>query len=311
MSAKLQIRTTRWAFDLSTWSPTLTQLTQAVAAVQTEEQARLIKFYFINDFLSSLVGRLLMRKYVSQCTHLPYHEVKFARDVRGKPYWVQNYEDGQQQQASQSQQLLSFNVSHQGSLVILTGMQKLSPSDTSNDDAAAAATDEFGIGCDVMKIEYSGGKDLKEFFRLMHRKFADSEWRFITQPHFNQQQQLKAFMRHWCLKEAYVKELGVGITIDLQKIAFSVDTSNELLVESSPLIGTTLKCNDVPMYNWYFEEHMLHPKYCAAIAFRNHKPETKETFTFQKIEDLLRPSEHADNADIVEYCRKVLKKPIK
>lgn len=297
--AKLQIlhTTTRWAFDLRTWSPTLTQLAQAVAAVQAEERARLIKFYFINDFLSSLVGRLLMRKYVSQCTQLPYHEVKFARDARGKPYWVKGVED----HVDEPLQQLSFNVSHQGNYVILAGVQSI----------GTAGNKDVGIGCDVMKLEYSGGKDLKEFFRIMHRKFSDSEWRHITQPCFNQQQQLKAFMRHWCLKEAYVKELGVGITVDLQKIAFSVDTSRELTSETPPLTGTTLQCNDEPMYNWHFEEHMLHPKYCAAIAFRNYKPETVENFTILKIEELLRPCDEAEHVEIIDYCRDVLKKQIK
>uniref|UniRef100_A0A1I8PEE2 L-aminoadipate-semialdehyde dehydrogenase-phosphopantetheinyl transferase n=1 Tax=Stomoxys calcitrans TaxID=35570 RepID=A0A1I8PEE2_STOCA len=290
MSTKLQ--TTRWAFDLSTWSPNVAQLAQAIAAVQTEERLRLIKFYFINDFLASLVGRLLMRKYVSQCGQLPYHEVKFSRDARGKPYWL-THADGQQ--TSEHRQL-SFNVSHQGSFVILAGVH------------GVGHEEDIGIGCDVMKLEYSGGKDLKEFFRIMHRKFADSEWRYITRSNFNHQQQLKAFMRHWCLKEAYVKELGVGITVDLQKIAFSVDNDNELDVDSSPLQGTTLKCNDVSMNNWYFEEHMLHPKYCAAIAFRNYKPEIAEKFVFLKVEDILEPSELADNSEIIEYCREVLRK---
>ncbi|XP_075164294.1 L-aminoadipate-semialdehyde dehydrogenase-phosphopantetheinyl transferase [Haematobia irritans] len=289
MSAKLQ--TTRWAFDLNTWSPNVAQLALAIAAIQTEERSRLIKFYFINDFLSSLVGRLLMRKYVSQCTQLPYHEIKFARDARGKPYWLNHIDESQREYRQQ----LQFNVSHQGNFVILAGVH-------------SAKYEDVGIGCDVMKLEYSGGKDLKEFFRIMHRKFADSEWRYITQPNFNQQQQLKAFMRHWCLKEAYVKELGVGINVDLQKIEFSVDDTRELGIETPTLGGATLKCNDIPMHNWNFEEHMLHPKYCAAIAFRNYQPEFEEKFKFLDIDDLLRPSELADSSEIIEYCRTALRK---
>lgn len=294
MTSKLQ--TTRWAFDLSTWSPTLTQLGQAVAAVQPEERERLIKFHFINDFLSSLMGRLLMRKYVSDCSGLDYHEVKLARDARGKPYWVTASKD------DKTQSQLSFNVSHQGSYVILAGVHNVCHDTT---------TIDVGIGCDVMKLEYAGGKDLQEFFRLMHRKFADTEWRYIAQSSFNRQDQLKAFMRHWCLKEAYVKELGVGITIDLEKIAFTVDTSNDLTAETSPLRGTRLQCNGVPMHNWHFEEHMLHPKYCAAIACRNYKPEKVEKFTFLKIDELLKPSSQAENAEIMEYCRNAMRKQSK
>lgn len=294
----IKLPTTRWAFDLSTWSPTLTQLTQAVAVIQPEERARLIKFHFINDFLSSLVGRLLMRKYVSQCTQLPYEKVKFARDTRGKPYWLR--EDNEDNTNGTQ---LSFNVSHQGNWVILAGVVN---------NSSSTNMEDFGIGCDVMKLEYSGGRDLKEFFRIMHRKFAETEWRYIVQPHFNQQQQLKAFMRHWCLKESYVKELGVGITVDLEKIAFTVNAKEDLTLDTQPLSGTTLKCNDLPMHQWYFEEHLLHPKYCAAIAFRNFKPETIEKFEFLNINDLLNESSLLEeNLEILEYCRNVLKKPIK
>lgn len=290
-----KLPTTRWAFDLSTWSsPSLNQLTQAVAAIQPEERSRLIKFYFINDLLSSLVGRLLMRKYVSETCNLSYADVKFARDSKGKPYWVKPLDSLN----SNTLPYLSFNVSHQGNYVILAGSSSLDFYD-------------FGIGCDVMKLEYSGGKDLKEFFRLMHRKFAQTEWNYITQPHYNQQQQLKAFMRHWCLKESYVKELGVGITVDLQKIAFTVDTTKDLNVETQPLCGTTLRCNDKPMGEWYFEEHMLESKYCAAIAFRNFKPDTIEKFKLLTINDLLKTSAMQEQKEIIDYCREVLKKPIK
>ncbi|XP_037825745.1 L-aminoadipate-semialdehyde dehydrogenase-phosphopantetheinyl transferase [Lucilia sericata] len=290
-----KLATTRWAFDLSTWSsPTLNQLTQAVAAIQPEERTRLMKFYFINDFLSSLVGRLLMRKYVSEMCNLPYEDIKFARDLRGKPYLLPN-------EGTKATPALSFNVSHQGNYVILAGVINTNQTDFN----------DFGIGCDVMKMEYSGGKDLKEFFRIMHRKFANSEWNYICQPHFNQQQQLKAFMRHWCLKESYVKELGVGITVDLQKIAFTVDSNKELNLETQPLCGTTLKCNDLPMTQWYFEEHLLHPKYCAAIAFRNFKPEKTDKFQLLTINELLHTSVQQNDQEIIDYCRTALSKPNK
>ncbi|XP_030385285.1 L-aminoadipate-semialdehyde dehydrogenase-phosphopantetheinyl transferase [Scaptodrosophila lebanonensis] len=287
---------TRWAFDLSTWTPTLPQLTQAVAAIQPEERTRLLKFHFIEDFLSSLIGRLLMRKYVSTCSGLPYQQVQFARDVRGKPYWVK----GKGQDQTSPAPPLSFNVSHQGSLVLLAGIT----TDNANSD--------FGIGTDVMKVEYGGGKPLSEFFRLMQSKFSAHEWSYIGRPQHNERAQLKAFMRHWCLKEAYVKELGVGITIDLEKISFAVDTTHPLEEAASPLCGTTLRFNDTPMTNWHFEEHLLSQKYCAAIAFRNCQPHEKAKFKILQFEDLIvRCEEAAEQPDVVAYCKEALQKPQK
>ncbi|XP_032590516.1 L-aminoadipate-semialdehyde dehydrogenase-phosphopantetheinyl transferase [Drosophila grimshawi] len=286
---------TRWAFDLSTWTPTLPQLTHAVAVIQPEERTRLMKFHFIDDFLSSLIGRLLMRKFVSTCSGQPYHKVQFTRDTRGKPHWVQQAQD----EAQKRNVALSFNVSHQGKMVILAGIRG------NKDDA------EFGIGADVMKIEHNGGKSLADFFRLMQTKFSPQEWSYIGRPQHNERAQLKAFMRHWCLKEAYVKELGVGITVDLQKISFSMDTTHPLEEAASPLCGTTLRCNGTPMTQWHFEEHLLSPKYCAAIAFRNCLPHEHARFEFLPFENLIERSAAAEQPDVVAYCKEALLKPQK
>jgi len=250
-----------------------------------------MKFHFIDDFLSSLIGRLLMRKYVSTCSGLPHHQVKFARDVRGKPYWVREDIDGPP---------LSFNVSHQGSLVLLAGI------------TGEGSDPDFGIGTDVMKIEYSGGKSLSDFFRLMKSKFSAQEWSYIGRAQHDEWEQVKAFMRHWCLKEAYVKELGVGISVDLGKISFSVDTTHPLNSEVSPLTGTSLRCHDQPMENWHFEEHLLlEEDYCAAIAFRNCLPQVHGRFQFLEVGELLVKSLESEREDVISYCQKALLKPYK
>ncbi|KRF99043.1 uncharacterized protein Dwil_GK27688 [Drosophila willistoni] len=303
---------TRWAFDLGKWTPTLAQLSKAVAVIQIEERQRLMKFHFIDDFLSSLIGRLLMRKYVSGCSHEDYQQVQFKRDARGKPYWLPkcNKGDGDDEGEGEGGSMLSFNVSHQGKLVVLAGIARSDPTCLGEEGG-----DEFGIGVDVMKISYDGGRPLKDFFRLMKSKFSTQEWSFIG-AQSSDRGQLKAFMRHWCLKEAYVKELGVGITIDLEKISFNVDASHTLEESSSPLQGTILHCDDTLMTNWRFEEHLLDEDYCAAIAFRNCLPVDQEKFTWLHFNDLIPPDGRGDaigsvNGDILEYCKQALLKPYK
>jgi hypothetical protein len=51
-----------------------------------------------------------------------------------------------------------FNVSHQGDLAVLAGVTGCLPG--------------HSLGVDVMKFEYSGGKTLSEFFRIMTRNFS-------------------------------------------------------------------------------------------------------------------------------------------
>lgn len=288
----IKINCVRWAVDLSNCVPTLENLVVAVSSIQPEEKKRLMKFIFQNDFLSSLVGRLLMRKYFSETTSITYNQVLFDRDVKGKPLLLN----------SDQEHPISFNVSHQGYFVILAGVSCSEP-------IPSCEHMDFGVGCDVMKIEYSGGKSLSNFFDLMSRKFSADEWKYINRTQHSDMHKLKAFMRHWCLKESYVKELGVGITTDLQKISFSVNSKEEL--NSIPITSTTLRVNENPMKNWSFEEHILEKEYCAAIAFKNCKPQVG-CFKIMKFEDILyRMPTEPYPPDIYEYCKKVLEKPKK
>jgi 4'-phosphopantetheinyl transferase len=74
----------------------------------------------------------------------------------------------------------------------------------------------------------------REFFRLMRRQFTVDEWKQIENPTFDGadkmstisttlgDRQLAEFFRHWSLKESYVKAIGSGLNIDLQRLNFKV-----------------------------------------------------------------------------------------
>lgn len=256
----------RWAFDLAAWRPTLTDLLLASACVQIEEKERLGKFVFRNDFEASLIGRLLMRKFVSDTTGRQYNDIVFDRDESGRPRIV----DAQQHTTyRQSPFHLDFNVSHQGNYAVLAGYV------FDHNKSSAAATTSFmtkpsvpqpSIGVDVMKIEYNGGKPLHEFFRIMHRNFSTREWSYIMSKN-TELGQTEAFMRHWCLKESYVKNIGVGITIDLQTISFGIKTN--ALSAQQPISDTTLTVENKLAQNWIFQESLIDDSHCAAVALNN------------------------------------------
>nr|CAD7438043.1 unnamed protein product [Timema bartmani] len=172
------------------------------ARLNEEEKSRIGRFVFKKDAKASLTGRLLLRKYVCDTSGLPYSEINFDRDVNGRPRLV--CDDSKRELASS----LHFNVSHHGDYAVLAG-----------------EVGNVQLGIDVMKIEYTGGKSLSEFFRLMTRHFSMQEWNTIRGVHgTSESKQLVMFIRHWCLKESYVKALGVGITVDLRNISFKVKT---------------------------------------------------------------------------------------
>ncbi|XP_063702796.1 L-aminoadipate-semialdehyde dehydrogenase-phosphopantetheinyl transferase [Culicoides brevitarsis] len=276
MSSKDQIR---WAFNLKTFRPSLEDLLKATSCIQAEEKTRLAKFVFRDDFDASLIGRLLMRKFVHETTNTPYSSIKFERDSNGKPYFAQGNVD--------------FNVSHQGSYSVLAGI--------GNSDTKTA------IGVDVMKIEYTGGKSLDEFFRIMTRNFSSNEWEAIKNPS-EKREKVKNFMRHWCLKESYVKNIGVGITIDLQKISF---TTKEPLNAEKVITSTCLDVNNIPETNFLFEESLLDDDHIVAVALKHPKsPNVPQKFQILTFNELMEHSSPLLEHDI-DYCKAILAKEYK
>lgn len=290
----------RWAFDLGAWRPTLKDILLASTCIQIEEKERLGKFVFRDDFNASLIGRLLMRKFVSDTTGRQYNDIVFDRDEKGRPRYVVD--------AHKHPFQIDFNVSHQGNYAVLAGYVF----DHNKSSTAAGMTKSIApksIGVDVMKIEYTGGKPLNEFFRIMHRNFSTREWSYILSKNTDLGQ-TEAFMRHWCLKESYVKNIGVGITIDLQTISFAINTNT--LSAQHPISDTTLTIHNEPAENWIFEESHLGDNHCVAVALHNFPKDLTATIPFQLIDfkELVRNSVPLLEQDL-DYCSMIVNKEYK
>lgn len=281
----------RWAFDLFNWRPTLTDLELATACIQVEEKERLSKFVFREDFNASIIGRLLMRRFIKMCLpDMEYDAIQIGRDERNKPY-LRNSTDKK----------IEFNVSHHENFTVLAGI-------FSNE-----STKDASIGVDIMKLKYSGGKSLDEFFRIMHRNFTLNEWKHIKSQ-TNEQKRVDAFMRHWCLKESYVKNIGVGITINLQDLDFHVRGTG--LTKNDLRRGTEIFVKNVKQENWTFEESLLDDENCVAVALNNvsksYHDIPKNSLLFEMIDfnflmDGARPLLKVDT----QYCKDILAKEYK
>lgn len=275
----------RWAVNLKHFRPSKEELMKAVSCIQTEEKSRLMKFHFRDDFDSSLVGRLLQRKFVNEFGCVPYSDIQFLRDEKGKPF-INNELNSK----------LLFNVSHHGDYTVLGGLV-----------VSKDIQSQPGVGVDLMKIEYSGGKPINEFFRLMNKNFSEVEWKHINK-HLLERERLKSFMRHWCLKESYVKNIGVGITIDLRQISFEI--IEDELTTSSVVRSTKLRVNDVLLDNWIFEEQLVDQDHCVAIALSNIEDIPHQSFDSLTIKQLLENSMNISDLD-EQYYNLVTTKPYK
>lgn len=224
----------RWAFNWKKWNPSEQEFEHAISCIQSDEKDRLKRFVFRKDVRASLVGRLLMRKFVNEYAGLPYDKITFVRDERNRPVLKDN------------SMTVNFNISHQGSYTVLAG--------------------EIGnvqIGVDVMTLD-NKNKNVSDYFCLMDRNFSPSEWKEIRDPGKSEAEQMSMFHRHWALKESYVKALGVGISVDLKSIDFR---TNSELSEDSITSDTVLYVNGIKQ-DWLFEETLLDSRHCVAVALQ-------------------------------------------
>ncbi|KAK4300981.1 hypothetical protein Pmani_026853 [Petrolisthes manimaculis] len=234
----------RWAFNTRLWAPNKGDWMTALSLIQPEEKERISKFVFRKDAKSSIAGRLMLRKFASEVLGLPWSDIKFGRTDKGRPFLVNSLPENPD---------VDFNVSHQGSWAVL-----------------AANCGGSKIGVDVMELEYSGGKNIPEFFHTMRRQFTSEEWSHIYSfP--TESTQLASFYRHWCLKEGVVKALGFGIGFELQRVSFQL-TTQELSTKIITL-DTQVKIDGILDNRWQFEETLLDPSHSVAVARQFDSPQ--------------------------------------
>ncbi|CAN8004259.1 unnamed protein product, partial [Ixodes hexagonus] len=242
-------KSVRWAFNFMAWKPSQEEWLLVTRCVQAEEKNRIDKFVFAKDSKSSMIGRLLLRKCVSECLGIPYEALRLSRTENNRP-------------AIECPDVdvctpFDFNVSHQGDFSVL------------------AADCYAKVGVDVMKIEYSGGKTVGEFFTVMRRQFTPGEWRFIEGPG-TERDLLRRFYRLWSLKESFVKAEGVGLGINLQRLNFVCKTP-EVRVGSLTK-DTELYFDGRLLTDWLFQETLLDEKHCVCTALHV-RTESKHIFS--------------------------------
>lgn len=247
----------RWAFDIAKWKPSGAEWARALSSIQKEEQERIGRFVFKRDAKASLAGQLMLRKLARETLQLSNDEIKLERTSKGKPY-VSNVPNFP----------YKFNVSHQGSYTIV------------------AASQSQLVGVDVMRIDWERFEDeskVEAFFHTMRKQFTVNEWNNIKSGELRKQ--LANFYRHWCLKESYVKAIGVGITINLQSIDFTV-CDDDL---TSVVTSTKLRVNGALQNDWRFEEQLLDDKHCACVALNPspHGLKSYDRFHLLPLDELL------------------------
>lgn len=208
------------------------------------ERSRIYRFIHKRDIKFSIAGHLLAKLAIKELTGLEWSEINFGRSKHGKPLL----------KSELNKSKIDFNISHSGDFVIVAVIQ-YSP--------------EFDIqiGCDVMHVQgVSRCNDIqfetlnKEFMKIqsiIYSQFGDNEKNWLMSQK-DLKDKLLAFYRIWCLKESFIKAIGLGLYFDLKKIDFVIrtklDTENLIqIINDSELLIDSVKENSFMFYEQGFQ----------------------------------------------------------
>lgn len=254
------IKHARWYVNTSKWKPTRNEWLRLNASIADEEVDRVGQFVYQDDSKTALIGRALIRKFVAYSLNVPSNQVVFSRNSKGRPTVCQSYKA---HFGPNWPPLFDFNVSHSGDYCILVGCWA---------QEYPANLSAITVGADVMKIIDKTGPELERFLDLMSRRpFTKDEWNTVEQVE-NEIQKCLNFTRLWCLKESYIKSVGLGLSFGLHRLDFRTSLSSRFTLSIERLrdrflLDTTVLLDGQAERDWVFMETALDTKHLTAIGY--------------------------------------------
>ena len=158
--------------------------------ISDSERERAERFHFEADYLAYVAAHALLRSALSLFSPVPPQDWRFERGPHGRPFVAREMNPTD----------IRFNISHTRTLV------------------ACAVARGFDCGIDVETIGRS-----RDPLSLAKYNFAHSEYRALKA--LRGAALDEHFTALWCLKEAYLKAEGVGLTAPLNRISFDIDST--------------------------------------------------------------------------------------
>ncbi|KAL3694228.1 hypothetical protein R1sor_007879 [Riccia sorocarpa] len=191
----------RWAVNSGSWSPSELEFSAFVDLLPASERPEVLRYFKFEDRKKALISRLLQRKLMNSLFNIDYNDIIIKRTTEGKPY-LANSTDGFDFPN------FNFNVSHHGNFVVL------------------ASEPLCIVGVDVMTHETFRKEEPETFFRPFQSCFTKTEWDMVWSAGPAPELLYDQFYRLWCLKEAYIKAVGIGLGFDLLRAEFYYPTGD-------------------------------------------------------------------------------------
>ena len=201
----------RYYINCEQWNPTRDQWIYASRCITNTELERIDKFVFQRDAKFALAGQLLIRYLLSKALQGPSSSFVIRRTEYGRPY-------------VEHQPEFDFNLSHHYHLVCIAG------------------TFDGRVGSDTMEYQVNrpSREPIEATTNLLRGEFAPNEYDFILKRSSDEKKRFRHFYRIWCLKESYVKWLGIGIGFKLSRMNFRVQTDEFNREDTQQVLSDTL-----------------------------------------------------------------------
>ena len=226
------------------------QLLPLYKILAASEQARAGRFRFRQDSVRFIAARAALRILIAEYIGTSPGAVIFSQNKYGKP-----------ELGGACALPLKFNLSHSESL------------------AAFAFSFETEVGVDIELVHPLPGIEL-----LSEQSFSIQE--YVAFGQVKSDRKTHEFFRYWTRKEAYLKGLGLGLTIPMQQVDASGSSCHPIQIKDA----TEIQFQD-GMVNWFVRELMLPSGYVGAVAVRGAPPEVVYVEP-RSITSLIRSLEH-------------------
>ncbi|KAI8971526.1 4'-phosphopantetheinyl transferase superfamily [Mycotypha africana] len=201
---------------------------RALSWLPTEEHPSVLRYKFDKDKHLALASLLLRRYYFSKKLNISWHDLKFGRLSAGKPYLMNG--EGH----------FDFNTSHEGDWVIF----------------GCVVAQNMKIGVDAVSIVPPKSGTIDEFIECFQPQLTQGEMQMIKKNNQDETARLKTFYQLWGCKESYAKALGLGLSLELNKVEFTSE-NNKINIKFE---GETLK-------GWNFHISYLDTAVMAVICY--------------------------------------------
>jgi len=181
-----------WCVNLS---PPPHGVSRLLTLLSDDERKRADRFCFADDRRRFIVARGTLRIILGRSLDMPAERIEIAEGPQGKPYVVR----------SGRSKGIQFNLSH------------------ADDLALVAVGWEREVGVDVERVRGN-----IPCTALARRFFAPEEVAALQA--LPPRERVAAFFRCWTRKEAYLKAIGVGLSVPLNRFAVSLEAGKARLI---------------------------------------------------------------------------------